>query len=666
MEIRQYLFFIRKWTWLLVLGFLIGGSAGYLLAVRQPLVYQSKTKFMVMRSPEERTSDYFSYFEYQSLPRTYSQLINTEPVIEALSDRLGFTVSPGQISTKLVEETAMIEVSVKDGNPERAALIANTLIDVFIEYNDAIQNNRFAESEQSLQTQITEIEAQIARLQTEMSQISEESLQTQQQEVEAQISELEVQIQQLKDEIEVILPKLTPAAQGAPGAANDLSQTTNPIPTATLSPTKAALIKEQKDLLDEKQGELSQLESLLNLYQQVRINLLVFGDSNPSDGQGARQEQLQGTLALYQQIYTSLLSSYEGVRLARLRSTPNVVQIEQAHVPGTPIQPQPLRSAMIGGIIGLLFVGGLAFLIEYLDDTLKTPEDVTRYLNIPVIGLIGEMKGAGKNGKGEASMQHVFVADNPRSPVAEAFRSLRTNLDFASVNKPIHSLLVTSAGPGEGKTTVAINLAVAMAQGDKKVILLDCDLRRPTVHRILQIANRIGLSDLIRSQNDSAEAINRLDGAGLSVITTGALPPNPAELLGSDKMTAILHEFEAAADIVIIDSPPVIVADPVVLAAKVSGVLIVIEPGKTKIDTSQAMLEQLHRAGARVIGAVLNPISRKRSHYYYGKYRYYSQYYNSRSYGEYVSGNGSHPRKTGWRLKRPKLIADSLPKDKAS
>ena len=180
---------------------------------------------------------------------------------------------------------------------------------------------------------------------------------------------------------------------------------------------------------------------------------------------------------------------------------------------------------------GVLIMGAIAFLIEYLDDTLKTPEDVTHRLHVPVIGLIGELDHhKGRKRDIEAS---VFVSENPLSPLTEAFRTLRTNLDFASVDKPIRTLIVTSAGPSEGKSTIAVNLAAVIAQGGRRVILLDADLRRPAIHRYLGIANRKGLTNLFRDPKELSEVISEFGDPPMSVITSGELPPNPSELLAS-------------------------------------------------------------------------------------------------------------------------------------
>jgi polysaccharide biosynthesis transport protein len=212
------------------------------------------------------------------------------------------------------------------------------------------------------------------------------------------------------------------------------------------------------------------------------------------------------------------------------------------------------------------------------------------------------------------------------SPVTEGFRNLRTNLEFASVDRPIRTLQITSTGPSEGKSTLAVNLAAVIAQSERKVLLIDADLRRPSVHKYLAIPNRRGLVDLFRRTETHPDVIITWGNPPFQVITSGEIPPNPTELLASDRMTKILDELKETVDIIVIDSPPSVISDPIALSAKVDGVLVVIEPGKTTIGGAQVMMEQLKRSGARVIGAVLNPISRRNSHYY-TKYHYYSSYY---------------------------------------
>ena len=242
-------------------------------------------------------------------------------------------------------------------------------------------------------------------------------------------------------------------------------------------------------------------------------------------------------------------------------------------------------------------------------------------LGLKPIGYIFEIEN---NNKGEEGL---YVSKQPRSPDSEAFRSLRTNIEVASRDKPVKTILVTSPEPGTGKTMVAANLAVVFAQKGMRVLLVDADLRRPQIHRVMNLRNRVGLSDLLLESQTIFDVGQKVkDIESLTVITSGSLPINPAELLGSIKMERLLKELGETMDVIIIDSPPTLVADAQILATNVDGVILVIQPEKTLKDEIKATVELLTYADARIIGVVLNRISRNSGKYYsryhYKKYEY--------------------------------------------
>lgn len=601
MELKQYLEILKRWAWLVVLGAVLGLAIGYGVSAYQTPIYQSATKILVLRAPQERSSD-LAYLSDQQLAQTYLQLIATRPVVAATGERVGGAVRSDQVRAQQVQSTQVILITVEDQDPLRAAAIANTLVDVLIEQNELIQAGRYATTEESLNTQLQQVETQIANFQSLIDQTTAQSFQEQLGQVERQITELQSEINAIQERLDELRP--------------DSVLTPTPTPEEQLE-------------IESLQARLEQLQPILALYQQVYANLVVLG--RPADSGGAtdqRLAQLQTTLALYQQIYLNILSNLETVRLARVQNTPNVVQIEPAVPSARPVRPQPLQTTLLAGAVGLMLALGIIFLVEYLDDTIKLPEDVERLLGLPVIGYIAEMQFTGK----DAEREEIYVARQPRSPVSEAFRSLRTNLEFAGVNRPLRTLLITSTSPGDGKTTIATNLAAIISQSGRNVVLLDGDLRRPRVHRFLGIPNRAGLSDLFREVRSPETVMHQVDpGQGLRVITSGSLPPNPTELLASARMTELLDELTRQNSVVIIDSPPTLVADAQVLAARVDGVILVIHPGKTHADAVLATLEQLKRAEARVVGVVFNRIPRNRA-YYYGGYRYYSGYYQVNGY----------------------------------
>ena len=221
----------------------------------------------------------------------------------------------------------------------------------------------------------------------------------------------------------------------------------------------------------------------------------------------------------------------------------------------------------------------------------------------------------------------MIAIEKPRHPVVEAFRALRTNIKYASVDHPLRKILVTSADPEAGKTSVATNLAVVLAQGGSKVLLIDGDLRKPKVHHRLGNSNHHGFSDLFLEEEPDLGGMIQTDlnGENLSLLTSGKIPPNPAELLGSQKMLDFLKTLEEDYDYILLDSPPLMaVTDAAVLSQAVDGTLIVVKPGLTKMGALEGAVEQLRRVNAKILGIVLNEIPPRGSRYYYQGYQYYT------------------------------------------
>lgn len=207
---------------------------------------------------------------------------------------------------------------------------------------------------------------------------------------------------------------------------------------------------------------------------------------------------------------------------------------------------------------------------------------------------------------------------DPRAPASEAYRTLRTNIQFSSLDRPLHTLLVTSTAPDEGKSTTLANLAVTMAQAEQRVILVDCDLRRPTLHTLFGLSNDVGLTSMILSQED-APPLQETGVPGLSLLASGPLPPRPADILGSRRMEAVIARLRAEADIVLFDTPPVVaVTDAAVLATKVDGVLLVFLAGKTSRDRARRARQMLEKVKANIVGVVLNNAEVEQGYGYYG------------------------------------------------
>jgi capsular exopolysaccharide synthesis family protein len=276
-------------------------------------------------------------------------------------------------------------------------------------------------------------------------------------------------------------------------------------------------------------------------------------------------------------------------------------------------------------VVGVFLAVGVAYLIEFLDDTVKTPDDL-QAAGLGVVGAVQRASPSTRNGT-----PGLFALGQSRSVVAEAYRTLRTNLQYSSLDRPLHSLVVTSAVATEGKTTTAANLAVVIAQAGKRVVLVDGDLRRPSAHRLFGLSNGTGLTTALIEEPAALNGYLQETGVeNLRLLSAGPIPPHPQELLGSQRMADLIHKLEQVADIVVLDTPPtLIVADANVLAARADGVLMVVNTGRTRRAAVQQAAESLRQVGANLLGGVLNMVDtgRGRSSYYYSSY-YYSHYYS--------------------------------------
>lgn len=223
------------------------------------------------------------------------------------------------------------------------------------------------------------------------------------------------------------------------------------------------------------------------------------------------------------------------------------------------------------------------------------------------------------------SGRNLITISNPRSPISESYRTLRTNIDFSSIDERVQVIMVTSAGPGEGKSTTISNLAVTYAQTERRVVLIDADMRRPTAHHTFQMSNRHGLSTILSQQATYQEVIQDTDIPNLQIITSGPIPPNPAEMMASKRMGAFLEELRRHFDIILIDAPPLLaVTDPQIIASRSDGVIMVIDHGKVKKDAAIKAKANLDNVNARILGVVMNNVKRKNGddgyyYYYYGQ-----------------------------------------------
>ncbi|MFQ5668317.1 MAG: GumC family protein, partial [Candidatus Binatia bacterium] len=357
------------------------------------------------------------------------------------------------------------------------------------------------------------------------------------------------------------------------------------------------------------------------------------------------------------QLYANLLDQVKEVNLVGASQWTNVKLVDRAVAPTVPSFPKTKRNLLLGMMLGLIAAGLGCLLIERLDTTINTPDDLVTWLDLPAFGVIPDFRRlstapvygrpALETEEPTGTRHDLVTLLHPASLVSEAYRAVRTNLMFSSPDSPPKSVLITSSQAGEGKTVTVINLAVTLTLSGARVLVVDGDLRNPTCHAALRVKRAPGLSNVLTGQTAVDDVVvrsplcpvlrNSDNGFGLYVLPAGRVPPNPAELLASQRMTTLLATLKEHFDFVLVDSPPIIpVTDSVVMATKVDGVLMVIRGGEWRRDLVRKALWQLDTVHSHVLGGVLNSVNISRgghSYYYYQQYHGYRSAYG-RPYGQ--------------------------------
>lgn len=384
----------------------------------------------------------------------------------------------------------------------------------------------------------------------------------------------------------------------------------------------------------------------------------------------ARQiSEFQIQIAALQAKQTSLQDNYASLLTSSSQDAINSLSVfDAASLPVIPVGPNRVLSVVTAAILGFALGAAAAYLLEYLDDTIKTPEDVKNAADLTTL------VGIATYDSDTDSDYTIITLNKPRSPISEAFRTLRTAILFANVDRATSTILVTSANPSEGKSATAANLGVVMAQAGHRVLIIDADLRLPVQHKIFAInTNNFGLTNLLvkmllfdESENPDRDTHALLEGAihetsqrALYVLTSGSLPPNPAELVGSAKMQSLIDILSELFDYIIIDSPPtLLVTDPVVLSTRVDNVLLVSRAGTARRNQLSSAAKRLREVNANLVGVVLNRVSAKTSGYYYHDYYAASYYTDDKSDKGGRSGRKRKKKKIGM---TPPIEGDTKP-----
>ena len=433
----------------------------------------------------------------------------------------------------------------------------------------------------------------------------------------------------------------------AQAVANELSnQLIRQSPTNQLeNQTRQEFISEQ---LDDLEIKINDTQDEIDAKQRELANLISARQIADAQNQIAALQAKLGTL---QGNYAELLANSPKGALNTM------MLIEPAPLPSAPVGPNVLLLVVTAAGFAFLVAVGAIYLLNYLDNSIKSPEEVKKISNLPVLAGIPKIEG-------EQVKDKLVTMDQPRSLIAESYRSLRTGLQYSVIDQPHNtSILITSPRPSDGKTLTAANLGVVLAQAGNKVLLMDADLHRPMLHRVFDLPNRTGLSDVYNflsthGNNKSLDTPLEMYAQatkveGLKLLSSGALPPNPSELLGSNTSQRLLEDLKSRFDYIILDSPPsLVMTDALVISTQVDGVLIVIDAHKTPKNQLKESVEMLREVNANLLGVVINRLtSQPGSYYNYQNYRKtYDGHYGSTAAMERSNGRGAGIlKKAGWK-----------------
>jgi capsular exopolysaccharide synthesis family protein len=423
------------------------------------------------------------------------------------------------------------------------------------------------------------------------------------QQQKAELAQLQRQQTQLSEKLGEKHPEMIRASAGIAMAQTKL---------------EGEVAKVVQSVRNEYQAALAKENSLIAALNQQK------GEAQAMNRKAIDYGVLERDVQSSKQIYESLLQRAKETGVSTELKTSNIRVVDQAEEPRTPVSPKKALNFTLALLGGSLLAFGLTFFFEYVDSRIKTPDEVATYLGLASLGMVPALKPNSWTGA------EPLISRGVPPNFAEAVRAIRTNVLFSSTEEGSRSLVVTSTGPGEGKTIVATNLAISLAQAGQRVLLIDADMRRPRVHTMFNQRQEPGLSNLMVGHAAPSAAMRKSSVPGLWLLTAGRIPPNPAELLGSKRFKEFIHTLRDHFDAVIIDSPPIMaVTDAAITASSVSGIVFVVGAEMTSRQAARAAIEQLEKSRPGFIGAVLNRVDLERNGYYYAAYyrREYGQYY---------------------------------------
>lgn len=600
MELREYIGLLLKRKELVIASFLVVFFVVLVYTFVVPPVYEATAKLLISKDAGtlnplvDKPTSMASLLQGSNDIETHVELIKDRPVISEAIKQLDLRDSKGELldpedllnSVRVVplRDTDIIQIRVQNKVPKLAADTANTISERYVAWSQEM-NQAEARSVKQF------IEEQIAVTKGSLTKVEEELLKYRKKSGSVQLSsEMQVKIDKLA-ELEIERTKVTIA----------LREFRARLTSGALGSDVTGLT-ERKKALD---AAIARYNSELKDLPQKELEVArLMRDNKVADA-----------------TYVMLLEKLNEVKIAEAMKTSSAKIVSPAVVPKDPIKPKKLLNLMMAVIIGLLMGAGAAFLTEYFDVSIRTSEEAKQITGFPALGVIPFVKSAKKN----EPFEYLIAEKRPKSQVAEAFRTLDADIKFAAAGSPGKVLLFTSSLPGEGKSSTVSNYAVIRAQSGKRTVLIDADMRKPILDKLFGVASKKGLSDVLCGEQRVDDVIQKTSITDLDFIASGPIPPNPAILLGSPQMKAILNDLSDRYDSVLIDSPPLVgLPDAHHLCSIADGVIFVIAYGRTDRNEVVDAKTILENAKASVYGFVLTMFD--------GGGAVYKAYYGAKSY----------------------------------
>lgn len=686
MELKNLWYIILHRKWIIIQAFVVVSLTAVAGSLLMTPVYRVTAKLAVDEAGVkesiltslgvEKLAKFLSSDSKDEMA-SHIELIKTRNIREKVIDRLqlknkdGTPFTPEQIDLDVeqIEETNLLTITHDSSDPKEAAQIVNTLIEVYIddslqksnktsremvdyikqqqEKNDAKWNAAidawvsymveekitdldqekkiFVQNVADLRKEweenergISELNSKITEIQGQMAKIGKYQITARSAQRNPQIEELKRRLVELNINMESSKTKYTASHPAVMDLENQIRVIKNQLDSQmqktfkdeseSINPFYQSLIQQLGDNQILLAGRLAKKNTLPDSINKYLQELSAFPLKI------SKIQRLTSEVDIQTKSMTMLIEKLYEIELTTLVQSSNITSVEKAIIPERPIKPKLILNTAAGMFLGLFFGLGLAFLIEYLDDALKTPDDIKEFEPLPLLGTIPKSK------KEDAAL--IYKLD-PRSPMPEAFRTIKNNIRFAALDQKLNVILITSALPGEGKSFSVGNLGISFARDKFKVLLIDIDLRKPSLHKLFNVENNIGLSNLIRKEDLSLEEIiQKTEVEDLFLLPSGPVPPNPDQFIESPRLEKIIGTLKEKFDMLIIDTPPVFATqDSIILSKYADATISVLESGRVTKKALAHTLESMGKAKIPLMGVIFNKIDQDHKGSYY--YSYY-------------------------------------------